>query len=133
MDINTTMQNGLSNIFKIGGLTSNITFISYSIPTDGYDDDTTQSVTGSVTTSGLVFPVRNKFGSEESLLLEQGKLTTSDKILYVGSVNLSGNLLLDINGNKYGIIPNGIQTWDVAGSTIYNKIFIRKSTTGSLY
>ena len=133
MDINTILQNGLTSIFKDGALTTNITIISYAIPSGSYDDNTTQTITGSIVTSGLVFPVRGKFGSEESLLLEQGKLKNNDKVLYIGSINTSGNLLLDIQGNKYAIIPDGIKTWDITGSTAYNKIFVRLSNTGSLY
>lgn len=133
MSVNNILEKGLKSIFKAGAFTTDITFISYSIPSGSYDDDTTQSVTGSVTTSGLVFPVRSRFGSEEALLLEQGKLKTSDKVLYTGSVNTSGNLLLDINGANFAIIPQGIHRWEVTDSTIYNKMFIRESTTGSLY
>lgn len=133
VDINSKLTNGLNKIFKFGGLTTEITFISYTIPSGSYDDDTTQTITGSVTTSGLLFPVRNKFGSEESLLMEQGKLKTSDKVLYVNNVQTSGNILIDIHEQKYAIIPNGIQSLETAGSTIYQKLFIRSSTTGSLY
>lgn len=133
MTIYSKFVRGRDKLFRSAGFTSDITFIAYTIPSDSYDDDTTQAVSGTSTTSGVVFPVTASRGSTESLLLEQGKLTTNDKMLYVGSANLSGNLLIDINNTKYGIIPNGIETWEVSGSVVLNKIFIRQSTTGSLY
>ena len=118
---------------SVDGITNLVKVISYTIPTGSYDDYTIQTITGSQYISGLVFPVRGAQGSEEALLLEQGKLLTKDKVLYTGSFSTSGNLLFDIQGDKYGIVPNGIHTWTSAGSTIYNKIYIRYTQTGSLY
>ena len=127
------LRNGIDKLMKYSGYTSLVKVITYTIPTGSYDDYTVQSVTGSQYISGLIFPVRASQGSEEALLLEQGKIQTKDKVLYTGSFSISGNLLFDIQGDKYAIIPNGIHTWTSAGSTIYNKIYLRYATAGSLY
>ena len=133
MDIKSDLDNGLNYIMSTGGLSSTINIISYSIASGSYDDDTTQTLIGSNVISGLVFPIKGSYGSSEALLLSEGKLLTNDKMLYTGSVNISGNILIDIKGSKYSVVPDGIHTYEINGSTIYNKMYIRQSTTGSLY
>ena len=133
MAINSFLEAGINKIMNIGGLSITVNILSYTFSSGSYDDDVVKTLTGSFITSGLLFPIKSKFGSEESLLLEQGKILTKDKVLYTGSVNISGNQIIDIKGDKYTIIPDGIQSWDCAGSTIYNKMFLRHTITGSLY
>lgn len=116
-----------------GGLSTQINIVSFSVVSNSYDDDTTKMLNGSSLISGLVFPIRNKFGSQESLLMEQGKLLTSDKTLFIGSTNLSGNILIEIGSDKYTIVPDGITRYEVGGQQIYNKIYIRKTLGGSLW
>ena len=43
-------------------------------------------MTGSNVVSGLVFPIKATQGSNEAMLLEQGKLLTKDKILFCGLI-----------------------------------------------
>lgn len=133
MTVQNILNDGIDYIFKNGGLTTTINIIEYTFDSGSYDDDTTQTITGSQTISGLIFPIKSSQGSEEALLLEQGKLLTQDKIMYVGSLNTSGNLLIEIQGDNYTIIPDGIQQWTVSNNTIYNKIFLRQSLGGSLF
>ena len=133
MGIKTILDNGMDFIMKNGGLTTDVNIISYTYNESDYDEPIFQTVTGSNVVSGLIFPMKTIQGSQEALLLERGQLLTQDKILYVGSVNVSGNILLTINNSDYTIVPDGIQTYEVNGSIIYNKIFIRKSITGSLF
>ncbi len=133
MTIKNILDNGMDKIMKAGGLSTSISIISYTYTDSDYDEPTAQTLTGSNVVSGLIFPMKSLQGSEEALLLQQGNLLTTDKILYTGSFNSSGNLLIDFNNDIYSIIPNGIHTYDVNGQTVYNKIFIRKSITGSLF
>ena len=133
MGIKTQLDNGLNYIMKLGGLSTTVNIIEYTFDSGSYDDFTTQTVIGSQVVSGLVFPIKSTQGSNEAMLLSEGKLLTQDKILYTGSVNVSGNQLIDIKGDKYTVIPDGIHTWEVGGETIYNKMYLRHTTTGSLF
>ena len=88
-------------------------------------------------TSGVVFPVRGTEGSNESVLLAQGKLLDSDKILFVnGSLTFtSGTQAVDIQlgspaGELYTTIPEGGIMYEAEGIPVYKKVFIRR--TGSL-
>lgn len=135
-DLNSIFNNGLRFIFNQGGLLNQINIISYSISGADYDDQVTQTLTGSRVISGLVFPVESKQGSQEALLLNQGKLLTKDKVLYTGSFTISGNLLIEIGsktGDFYTIIPDGIQSYGTNGNIIFNKIFLRHTIPGSLF
>jgi hypothetical protein len=133
MNIKSILDNGMNHIMLTGGLSTQINIVSFSVVSNSYDDDTTKMLNGSSLISGLVFPIRNKFGSQESLLMEQGKLLTSDKTLFIGSTNLSGNILIEIGSDKYTIVPDGITRYEVGGQQIYNKIYIRKTLGGSLW
>ena len=134
MTVKSILDAGRNKIFGDGGLTTTISIINFNLNPADYDDEVLyQSIAGSNVISGLVFPIRSRGGSEEALLLQQGKLLTKDKVLYTGSVNFSGNVLIDIKGEKYAIIPDGIHTYEANGSTIYSKIFIRTSLSGSLF
>lgn len=135
-NVKSILDKSMSNIMNAGGLSTSINVYSYTIASGAYDDTVTKSLTGSNTVSGLLFPAGNAQSSTEALLFQQGKILTKDYMLYTGSVNISGNLLIEIGSNTndmYTIIPDGIQTYSVAGSVIYNKMFIRHTLTGSLY
>ena len=134
MGINTILNNGIAQILNDGGITTTVKLISFAFSGADYDDVTIQTATGSNIVSGLYFPVRGKQGSNEAMLLEQGKLLTQDKVLYTGSVNTSGNILIELGSNLfYNIISDGVTSWDVNGSTIYNKFYIRRTLNGSLF
>ena len=134
MTINTTLQNGLDRIFSLAGISTSVNIISFTFTDSEYDDEVTQTTTGSNVVSGIVFPVKSQQGSSEAMLLQEGKLLLKDKVLYTGSVNVSGNVLVELKtGDFYTVIPDGIQTWEVNGSTVYQKFFLRHTITGSLF
>lgn len=110
-----------------------------------WDDDVTLSeITGSaVYTSGVVLPLTNKFGSEDSNLVEQGKLSTMDQKLYVnGSLDFTGigsNIQVKIglgdgtsSTDVYTIIPLGGIPYEVQGVQIFKRVYIRRLDNGSL-
>jgi len=131
--INDKLIMGLNKLFSMSGIVDTFNIINYTNVNSDYDDVVTQTLTGSILTSGLMFPMHSSQGSSEALLLQQGKILTKDKILYTGSLNTSGNLLIDIQGDKYTIIPDGITRYDSTGSTIYNKMYLRQTLAGSLF
>lgn len=131
----TKFYGGL-NLIMQNGIQSTVSIISFAFTDSDYDDVTTQTLTGSTVTSGLLYPFRGAKGSEEALLLEQGKLLQQDKILFLpGSpqINFSGNILIDVGGSKFTMVPAGLQSWQLSGSDIYHKIYLRHTIPGSLY
>jgi hypothetical protein len=105
-----------------------------------YDDDLTLSQSGTdFYTSGLIFPINSKQGSSEALLVEQGRLLDSDSKLYVvGTVETSGLFKIGIGSPQtstspqFAMIPEGINTYKINGSPVYNSIYLRQLTNGSL-
>ena len=109
--------------------------INLATDVNDYDDVVTQTVTGSSTISGLVFPINSKQGSTEAMMMEQGILVTTDKTLYINGTNSisASGLLIGIGSTFYTVIPNGISTYGVTGSNVYHKLYIRQTITGSLF
>ena len=118
--------------------------VSYFYQTVGsvWDDEVNLTLSGaSVLTSGIVFPVSDKYGSEDAMLLEQGRIGMGDKKLYVaGSLAFVGGTgsLLDVRislgasaNESYSIVWGGIP-WQAGETDIYKKLYIRKLPTGSL-
>jgi len=122
-----------------------ITIKYYSMVTGSvYDDEVTLSeVTGStVWTSGIVFPLNNKYGSEDYNLVEQGKLSLHDQRLFVnGSLDFTSTgsifkVKIGMNGSpiqadNFTMIPIGGLPIEVGAVQIYKKVYIRKLTAGS--
>ena len=106
---------------------------------DVYDEATETIQTGTdLWISGIVFPVHGKEGSNESVLMSQGKLVDSDKVLYTnGSIDFTGSAnMVDIQlgsptGNLYTTIPEGGIMYETEASPVYKKQYIRR-LTGSI-
>lgn len=119
------------------GVACRIRYFTASGATAGYDDDVAFSESGSaVWASGLVQPVGGRRGSNEALLLQQGRLLNGDKKIYFdGSVSLSGAALKIGIGSptpvEHYIIPDGVSVYDVNNQAVYKKVFVRRLTNGS--
>lgn len=116
--------------------------IQYFEGTNGsvYDEPDTPTQSGTdLWISGAVFPIKSTEGSEDAVLLEQGKLQDKDKKLYVnGSIDFAGVYqtckvqLGSPTGEIYSTIPLGGKAPEVSGDKIYKKQYIRYlGTTGS--
>lgn len=89
--------------------------------------------------SGLALPVKNKWGSDEAVLMQQGKLTTSDKIIYVqGDANVTapsgGAIKVGVGSpttTEHFLINDGVQAWPPTGETTYFKMWGRELPLGS--
>jgi hypothetical protein len=103
----------------------------------GYDDDVVLTQTGTdYFTSGLVQPIKDRFGSADAILLQQGKILNNDLKLYVlGDVPTSGTFKVGIGSptieNEYSRIPDGTEQWDLDGA-VYKKLYLRVLPTGSI-
>jgi len=137
--INDTFSKGLNKVIELGGVPIRVLYLKQTIGSV-WDDEVSLSQSGAVIwTSGLVLPLSNKWGSTDSLLMEQGKLNNSDRKLYVnGSLLITGSelqvkIMIGSNtiGTQYSIIPDGIIMFEVAGQPIYKKVFLRR-LTGSI-
>ena len=76
-------------------------------------------------------------GTQDAVLMQQGKLLNNDRRLYVaGSVDTSGLWKLGIGsptGDEYSLATDGgVTAWSIADTDIYKKIYLRRLTNGSL-
>jgi len=134
MTIATKVNDAVASIINDGGISTTINIISYTFIESDYDDVPEQTQTGSTVVSGLVFPINLIQGSSEAFLVEQGKLLTEDKMIYTGSVCVSGNILVELkSGEYYSIRPSGIQTWEISGSIAYQKMYLTRNLDGSRF
>ena len=105
-----------------------------------YDDDVILTESGTALwTSGVVLPISNKFGSSDSVLLEQGKILNNDTKLYIdGSVDTSGTIKIGLGSGvgsplgEYSLLAEGVTKWNVNQTPILKKLYVRRLTNGSL-
>ncbi len=138
-----TLSLGFNNIISKAGKPVRIRYFSEVAGSVWDDEVTLTEVTGSeVWTSGVVMPLSAKYGSEDVILVEQGKLSNQDQRLYVnGSLDFTGlgsnfKVKIGLNGSpiqtdNYTIIPQGGIPYEVEGTQIYKKVYIRRLTNGS--
>ena len=144
MPINAdSIRNKFNEVFKYGQQVR-IKYYTGSLALSSYDDDVALTLvsgpTGTIWTSGIIQPIsnaRSERGAELPLLLEQGKIIETDHILYLpGSRNLSGQTIKIGVGSpvqyENTIVPAGIWYWNINGSVIYQKVYIRSLTNGSM-
>jgi len=105
-----------------------------------YDDDISLTQSGNdYWCSGLVLPIDTRTGGHDALLLQQGKILLDDKKIYVnGDVQTSGlsPIKIGMNGSptsqQYEIVEGGRNIeWNINGTPIYKKIYIRFLPNGS--
>lgn len=131
---------GITRAIDLAGTQLRIRYFTQTIGSV-WDDELTLAQSGAdLWTSGLIYPLKAREGSRESVLLKQGKLLDSDKTMWCnGSLSLTGSdLLVDImvgsgtSNDLYTTIEEGGQGWEVEGKPVYLKQWIRRLTTGSL-
>lgn len=93
---------------------------------------------GDVWVSGCVQPVTSRYGSQEAQLLEQGRLTFNDRVIYFPcEVNTSGTWRLGIgspshSGAEFEKALPGTFTHNISGKDVYKKIYVRRLQFGKL-
>jgi len=140
MSTSSRFQKGFQNLLNKAGKQIRIRRFEEVIGSVWDDESTlTSGVNFETWTSGIVLPIKGKFGSSESILMEQGKLIGGDVKLFV-----SGNITFTGMGSyvirvgigsppvEYKPIPLGVIKPEVAGVDIYRKAYFRRLTgTGS--
>ena len=138
MGTNAKLVAALNRTLDLAGTPIRIRYYT-PIYDDVYDEATEITQNGTdLWISGIVFPIHGKEGSNESVLMSQGKLIDSDKTLYTnGSIDFTGSAnMVDIQlgsptGNLYTTIPEGGIMYETEASPVYKKQYIRR-LTGSL-
>lgn len=141
MSLKTKLNAARKKIIDLGGTQIRIQYFTQ-IQDLIYDDVVELNQSGAdLWTSGLIFPINNKPGHSDSLLVEQGKLLYTDSKLFMhGSLLLTGSELsvkISIGSpvnSSYSIIPPGPYSQSVQNTPIYKVCYIRKiGGTGSLF
>lgn len=142
MTIQSRLSAAMEKILDRAGTQIRIQYFTSTIGSV-WDDDITWTQSGAdLWTSGIFLPLRVSNQSSDSILLEQGKLLTDDKRLYLhGSLALTGSemqVTIRIGSpgnnfdNQYSMLPNSIK-YSVSNSPIYKLVYIRQvGGTGSL-
>jgi hypothetical protein len=133
----TFLQDGLRFILDSSN-TLQFQLITYSIDEGDYDDSIVVGGSSVSYASGLIFPITNKMGSDEQVLLEQGKITNRDKKVYILGSNLitTSGLIVGLGSPSteyFKVINDGVTEFEINGSPVYKKMFLRHSNTGSVY
>ena len=138
MGTNAKLVSALNRTLDLAGTPIRIRYYS-PVYDDVYDEATELIQSGTdLWTSGVVFPIKSVEGSNESVLMSQGKLIDSDKKLYVNGslIFTSTDLSVDVQlgsptGDLYSTIPDGGIVYETEASPVYKKQYIRR-LTGSL-
>ena len=138
MGVNSKLVAGLNKIIDLAGTQVRVRYFN-PVYDDVYDEAVGLVQSGNTLwTSGVIFPINNREGSTDSVLLQQGKLIESDKKLYVnGSLAFTGSTQsVDVQigsptGDLYTTIPAGGIVQEAEGIPVYKVQFIRR-LTGSL-
>jgi hypothetical protein len=137
MTILSEFQNDFNSLLEFG---EHVRFKYYNqFFVNEYDDDVSLAQSGTdFWVSGIVQPISNNQFNSEALLLEQGKILLDDKKLYVaGDTSTSGLSAIKVGmgspvSQEYQILEEGqITEWDINGSPVYKKIFLRYLPNGS--
>ena len=133
----TSWQNAFQSTLNRNSDKVRLRYFTATIAAGSYDD--TQVLTKSGTDlwiSGQVQPVNDTQGSNDAVLLEQGKIKTSDKKIYIkGEHDTSGTIKFGVGSPtpvEHSLIEDGVIAWSIDGTIIYKKIFLRELATGSL-
>ena len=140
MGVNDKLVSALNRTIELAGTQIRIRYYN-PIFDDVYDEETELTELSSIWISGVVLPVNSREGSDDSVLLQQGKLIDSDKKIYVnGSIAFTGSthlvdIQLGISGALYTTIPDGGIMYEAEGIPVYKKQFIRAGSlvNGNIY
>lgn len=138
MSVTTRFQKGFQKLLDKAGTQVQIRYFDETIGSV-WDDEVTLTLNSDTWTSGIVLPVRGVRGSNESVLIEQGKLKQEDIKLFVsGSIDFTdmGSIVRIGIGSPantfYKPVPIGIRKLSVYGNDLYKKGYFREITgTGS--
>ena len=95
-----------------------------------YDDEQLVNASGVSVSGGCIL---QPIGASDKQYIDQGLADWNDsKMFLAGSIDTKTNMqvLVGNNGSLYYVLPNGITRYDVSGTTIYQRVFVRKLVSG---
>jgi len=136
MTIVEDFQTGVSEVLDFGKKVR-IKYYNTNVLEDGYDDDVILTQSGNdYWISGVILPITNSRGSNDAVLLEQGKILTNDTKIYIeGTVPTSGVIKIGLGSPveyEYSLLSEGVTKWEVNNTDILKKLYLRRLTTGNL-
>lgn len=95
----------------------------YTYSYSGTDYDEAYLSSGAnVSGSGMAFPL----GNSDKGWVAQGLLKADDQKLFVaGSLGVVPEAIVTFGGSTWGVLPQGIQKFEIGGSVVYQKCYIR--------
>lgn len=138
-DLSSAPAASVNQILNDYGVPCRIRVYTATIGAGSYDDQVAITQSGTdVWTQCLPFSSRPKWGSTDAVLMEQGKLLTSDKTVYFKSAtNFSGTFVKVGIGSptpvEHSILDTGIQGGDIQGHSVYHKAWLRILQGGSFH
>ena len=135
----------INHFFKIGGRPLRIRYYTESFPGTGsvWDDGVIYTKSGNdFYTSGLIQELSGTKGSDDALLLEEGRIRYGDVKLFISGAieTTSGIKVWTIapsgaapNLPVYRVIEPGLHAPQYFGQTVYKQIYGRESYGGSLF
>ena len=95
-----------------------------------YDDEQLVSASGTTISGGIIMlPI----GPGDRQYIEQGVADWNDsKAFLAGSLALQQNMVITVGntGSLYEVLTNGLLRYDVSGTTIYQRVMLRKIVSG---
>ena len=133
-----SMYDDVKSLIEKRGQAVRFRYFNETFNTGSYDSDSVLTQSGTdLWVSGFPQSLATTQGSDDSVLLQQGKILTNDLKLYVqGEIDTETIFKLQIGsptGENYSMIEAGVDAPLLNGSPMYRKIFLRRLTTGSLF
>ena len=127
----TELRTDFNNVIDENGISIRIiNYPNIGFANAGYDDEQLISASGTSTSGGCIhMPI----GPSDRQYVEQGLIMWNDSKMFIaGSIGISGNSVIAIGntGSLFEVLPQGILRYDVSGTTIYQKVFIRQTASG---
>ena len=132
------LADGLSYLTKQGG---NVFRLRYFTETIGsvWDDNRTLAASGNdFYTSGVILQIDNSKGSNDQTLIEQGRLRYDDSKIYLSGTipTTSGVRVFTISISGVDRVYQNVMPGNIVpqyfGNNVYQKLYVREVTTGSL-
>ena len=133
-DLITDFENALTEV----GQPITITYQSGTSTFTATDYDEALWNTGSRTISGAGFlqPLSSKNAGADYKYLQEGKLKYDDSKLYItGSMTTAGDMRVVVGstGSEYKVLPEGVQEFQISGTVIFKKVYVRYLTGTNYY
>lgn len=108
-----------------------------------YDDDRTLTQSGNdLFTSGVIQEINTEKGSDDAVLMQEGRLKYGDRKVFIGSqiqtssgarvltIALSGASSVEV---VYRDITLGVHSGEFFGQDVWKKVYLRQTDGGSLF